>query len=92
MNSLSESATRRIAAEGYRRCQCDARIEVVPFRAELIDRAVGLYAARSDKAWSLTDCLSFVVGEQRELLEALTTDHHFEQAGLTALMLGEPRI
>jgi hypothetical protein len=31
MNALSDALTRRLAAEGYPRCQSDARIEVVPF-------------------------------------------------------------
>jgi predicted nucleic acid-binding protein len=79
MNALSDSATRHLAAEGYRKCRRDARIEVVPFRAELIDAAMGLYTARTDKTWSLTDCLSFVVMEQRQLAEALTTDHHLSR-------------
>jgi len=32
------------------------------------------------------DYASFVVMEQREIREALTTDHHFEQAGLIRLL------
>jgi hypothetical protein len=92
MNALSDAAPRRLAAEGYRRCQGDIRIEIVPFRADLIDAAVRLYEARPDKTWSLTDCLSFVVMERRQLAEALTTDRHFEQAGLKALMLDEPPV
>lgn len=49
-------------------------------------RGLGLYAARPDKAWSLTDCISFVVMTDRGLTEALTGDHHFEQAGFRALL------
>jgi hypothetical protein len=90
MNALSDASTRRVVAEGYRRCQDDPGIEIVPFSRERNDAAVRLYEARSDKTWSLTDCLSFVVMEQRMLAEALTTDRHFEQAGLRALMLAEP--
>jgi predicted nucleic acid-binding protein len=45
-----------------------------------------LYASRFDKAWSLTDCISFVVMEQQGIREALTGDHHFEQAGFVALL------
>jgi predicted nucleic acid-binding protein len=72
------------------RAHADARIEVVPFQPGLIDSAVQLYRARPDKDWSLTDCLSFVVMERRHLTEALTTDSHFEQAGLKVMMLAEP--
>jgi predicted nucleic acid-binding protein len=45
-----------------------------------------LYRGRPDKEWSLTDCISFVVMGERSLTEALTSDHHFEQAGFTALL------
>lgn len=90
LNGLSDASTRGVAAEGYRRAHADARIEVVPFQPELIDSAVQLYRTRPDKNWSLTDCLSFVVMESRHLTDALTTDCHFEQAGLKVMMLVEP--
>ena len=90
LNALSDASTRGVAAEGYRRTHADARIIVMSFQPELINSAMELYQARSDRNWSLTDCLSFVVMERRHLPEALTTDRHFEQAGLKPLMLEEP--
>ena len=90
LNGLSDASVRAVAAEGYRRAHADARIEVVPFQSELIESAVQLYGTRPDKNWSPTDCLSFGVMERRHLTEALTTDGHFEQAGLQALMLVQP--
>lgn len=89
LNAMSEAGTRRLATEGYRRCKSDPRIEVVPFNSELIGAALRLYDARADKSWSLTDCLSFVVMKQRNLIDALTSDHHFKQAGLEPVMLSE---
>lgn len=91
LNGLSDVSTRGVAAEGYRRVHRDARIEVVPFQPELIEAAIQLYRARPDKDWSLTDCLSFVVMERRRLMEALTTDGHFEQAGVKVMMLAPPQ-
>jgi hypothetical protein len=41
---------------------------------------------RSDKDWSLTDCISFAVMEDEGIHEALTGDQHFEQAGFRALL------
>ncbi|MDP7134637.1 MAG: PIN domain-containing protein, partial [Planctomycetota bacterium] len=45
---------------------------------------------RLDKGWSLTDCVSFVVMQERGLVDALTTDLHFQQAGFRALLLQDP--
>lgn len=53
----------------------------------LFGRAVALYAARQDKGWGLTDCLSFLVMWDQQIADALTTDRHFQQAGFRALML-----
>ena len=90
LNALSDVSTRRIAAESYLRVRADARIEVVPLQAELMDSAIQRYRGRPDKNWSLTDCLSFLVMERRGLAEALTTDHDFEQAGFRSNMLDQP--
>ncbi len=59
---------------------------IVPASQPLFDRGLVLYADRPDKAWSLTDCISFVVMREHGLAEALTGDHHFEQAGFRALL------
>jgi len=61
-------------------------VEVISLDMDLHRRAIELYVARPDKEWSLTDCVSFVVMTDRKLTEALTTDHHFEQAGFKALL------
>jgi predicted nucleic acid-binding protein len=47
---------------------------------------VNFYSQRSDKDWSLTDCISFVVMQKEGILHALTGDRHFEQAGFIALL------
>jgi uncharacterized protein len=59
---------------------------VVPANDETFEKGVELYDARPDKQWSLTDCISFVVMSEEHINEALTGDHHFEQAGFTALL------
>lgn len=41
---------------------------------------------RVDKNWSLVDCSSFVVMQETSITEALTSDHHFEQAGFVRLL------
>lgn len=48
--------------------------------------AVQRYKSSSDKEWSLTDCASFLIMEERGIRAALTHDKHFEQAGFEALL------
>ena len=50
------------------------------------DQGAALYAARLDKKWSLTDCISFVVMQSMGLTDALTGDGDFVQAGFHKLM------
>jgi predicted nucleic acid-binding protein len=59
---------------------------VIDSSHELYLRGVELFSQRSDKSWSLTDCISFVVMQEHGLTEALTADHHFEQAGFVPLL------
>jgi predicted nucleic acid-binding protein len=54
---------------------------------EAIDLASWEYLlSRRDKDFSLVDCSSFVIMEKHGLRAALTTDKHFEQAGLLRLL------
>jgi len=46
-----------------------------------------LFRQRSDKDWSLTDCISILVATDLGIGQAFTTDRHFAQAGL-AILLG----
>ena len=64
----------------------DGNVQIVPLDGQLYESGIQLYAKRPDKAWSLTDCISFQVMQQESLREALTGDHHFEQAGFIALL------
>jgi predicted nucleic acid-binding protein len=90
LNASGNPLLRGRAAQGYRRCHGDDRITVIGFDGESVRQAVALYEDRADKEWSLTDCLSFVVMNQRGLNGALATDHHFKQAGFEPLLLAEP--
>lgn len=66
--------------------ETDPRVEIITLSEQLYARASRLYRDRPDKEWALTDCVSFIVMEDRGIDEALTTDEHFQQAGFQALM------
>lgn len=58
----------------------------MPASRALLEEGISLYAARPDKDWSVTDCISFVVMRDEGMTHALTGDRHFEQAGFKALL------
>lgn len=64
----------------------DPDVLIEPPTQNLFEEGLTLYQNRPDKEWSLTDCVSFVVMQRAGITEALTGDHHFEQAGFTALL------
>lgn len=61
-------------------------IEVVWVDQLLHRAAMSLLQSQLDKSYSLCDAVSFVLMEQRSITEALTTDHHFDQAGFQRLL------
>ncbi|GAK51658.1 PilT-like protein [Candidatus Moduliflexus flocculans] len=61
-------------------------VEIVHVEPEVDAQAWQMLKSRPDKTWSLVDCASFVIMRQRKLTQALTTDHHFEQAGFVRLL------
>jgi predicted nucleic acid-binding protein len=85
-DGLAVTARRSAFSLLVARLEADPENEIVPPTEELMARGVELYDARPDKQWSLTDCISFVVMQDRQINEALTGDRHFEQAGFIALL------
>jgi len=61
-------------------------VEIVSLSSELFEEAFKLYKKRTDKGWGLTDCTSFIVMKSYGIIDALTTDEHFQQAGFRALL------
>ena len=60
--------------------------KIIPATDILFHRGLERYSARSDKSWTLTDCISFIVMEDEGITEALTGDQHFVQAGFKVLL------
>ncbi|HEX5442625.1 MAG TPA: PIN domain-containing protein [Pirellulales bacterium] len=65
-------------------------VEFTSSSAELLDAGLQLHQNRPDKSWSLTDCISFIVMQQRGVNRALSSDPHVEQAGFEALLRRSP--
>lgn len=85
-NFMCGGPTRPRVVPFMHRMVFSTRTRVVPVSARLFAEGLRLYAKRSDKQWSLVDCTSFVVMNRFGIREALTADHHFEQAGFEALL------
>lgn len=69
--------------EFVRRILNDQGTEVIHIDQATFFEAWHLLESRPDKEWSLVDATSFVVMGRHAMTEALTTDHHFVQAGFT---------
>ena len=88
-NALSAVPQRELFSGLVRHLRSHPNVRIIPASRDLLDRGLQLFSRRADKAWSLTDCTSFVVMQEEGLTDALTTDHHFEQAGFTVLLRGD---
>ena len=77
---------RNLAVQTVRGLEDNPNVEIIPQTDAQFRTAVERYASRSDQRWSLTDCASFLVMEERDITEALAYDRDFEQAGFVALL------
>jgi uncharacterized protein len=85
-DGLANPPRRRLFVPMYRDMLAQPSFHIVTCTDDLLRQGIEFYDQRPDKEWSLTDCISFVVMGQEKIIEALTGDHHFEQAGFTALL------
>jgi predicted nucleic acid-binding protein len=85
-NWLSPVTLRPLASRLWERIEHSQRIEVVELTSELGRKGWQLYGQRADKGWGAIDCISFIIMQERNLLEALTGDRHFQQAGFRVLL------
>ncbi len=60
-------------------------VEIVPLSSRGFVSGLELYAARPDKRYSLTDCISMQIMRREGVADVLTHDRHFEQEGFRAL-------
>jgi len=84
-DALRAPEARSTAVAFLKAVRADPLFEVVGYVPAVYQAGLDLFANRPDKAWSLTDCISFAVMTEHKLFDALTADHHFEQAGFRAI-------
>jgi uncharacterized protein len=85
-DALCRSGLRGQTHQSLIKIAADRETRIIPADEQWYAKGMALYGARPDKEWSLTDCISFAVMTDLGLTEALTGDHHFEQAGFRALL------
>lgn len=83
--SLGQSF-RQQAVQVVRSLQQAGEVEIVSQTDKQFQVALTFYAQRPDKEWSLVDCASFLIMQERHLTEALAYDEHFQQAGFVPLL------
>lgn len=62
-----------------------SNIKLIHVDQELFYEGWEFFEQHSDKTFSLTDCISFVLMNKLEIAKALTFDKHFTQAGFVKL-------
>ena len=90
VNAFSSSEHRPSAHAIVRYVRSAPGFHFLPASEALFEAGLRLHLNRPDKAWSLTDCISFHVMRDRGITKALAYDHHFEQAGFEALLRRDP--
>jgi predicted nucleic acid-binding protein len=84
-DAFSQPRDRGLFAKLLEFMDADNRIQVVAVSDIAFKLGVAKFLGRSDKSWSLIDCISFDVMENQGITEALAGDHHFSQAGYTPM-------
>ena len=85
-NGLARSRVKSAFVQAFADMKISPQVRVIYATPEKIDRALGLYQQRTDKDWGLVDCLSFLIMQDHQIVEAFTNDRHFEQAGFRCLL------
>lgn len=79
------SLMRQKAINLYENIQLNSTIEIVIANTDIRQMSIEVYKKRVDKGYSITDCISMVVMQQRNINDILTNDYHFTQEGFNIL-------
>ena len=62
------------------------RLQIIGSSLAFYTRTKDFFLKHQDHGWSFTDCASFVLMREEGVRDALSTDHHFKQAGFVPLL------
>jgi uncharacterized protein len=79
------SILRAVAAQTVEKALANPLVKVHPQSHQSFVDGLIFYKARSDKEYSLTDCVSMLTMRREGITEILTGDDHFTQEGFTKL-------
>lgn len=88
-NAFSHKETRHLALlfiEKVEECRAIGVVDVVHISEKLFYKGVDFFRAYADKSWSLTDCISMIVMNEKKIKQVFTSDRHFVQAGFEILL------
>ncbi len=88
-DAFCDSSTRMQAVSFIDGLESLAILQIISIERSLFTEGWLLYKQRPDKDWSLTDCISFVVMSRENIVQAFTSDRHFEQAEFTKLLVNK---
>lgn len=84
--AASRGLMRRVVLDFIEGLHANPSVEILQVEEQDYRDALDLLRTRLDKSWSLCDAVSFELMRKLGLTDALTTDHHFEQAGFIRLL------
>lgn len=85
-NGLSGLRLRLAGVAWKQKLEKSDRVEIIEIDRAIYEADWRLFGDRPDKEWGIVDCISFELMKRLNILEAMTADRHFEQAGFKKLL------
>ena len=83
---ITKRLNKKSAVKVMRNLRESPRITVVPMTDDLLEMSWLRCVKYEDKEWDWIDCCSFEVMREMRIMEALSLDRHFQQAGYKLLI------
>jgi predicted nucleic acid-binding protein len=86
VNLANARSGTRVAGRVFDLIEQSAGIRIEWIGIARFDLTKAFFRKYADHAYSFTDCTSFVLMRELRISQALTTDHHFSEAGFESLL------